>query len=321
MVQQAKFHQNAIENIKEERKDAFKAKVEMLSLWEGIEARESSYLTKYVSGTLLTAPITRDIYLIYRAGKWIHEKITEGDEQEIPLSPFPIKQPEVYHFHPVAFVEQMKLQGTVWHDPVKNPQLNKYTYSGNINPVNGMYGHVRKWRTKIPSHSGLDIFAIPGTEIFACMDGSVTDVSISQKKGKNKTVRIKIDNTLQFINHMSSISYSLQHEDKGEMMGVTPTAKDSIYLIYMHLSEFKCKRGDKVKAGDLIALAGVTGNAEGTRGPHLHFEIATVRYPYNEKRKLRINPARAMILNSYDNKEQDEAKSYKYKIDGDHEKV
>ncbi|WP_200871477.1 hypothetical protein, partial [Saccharicrinis fermentans] len=108
-------NQQELDAIREERKEAFKAKVEQLALWEGIEARKSSYRSKWVNGALVTSPITMGPYLAYKFGKWVYEKMTSEDEpeQEIPLSPFPIANPVVYHFHPVAFVEQMRRMGTV----------------------------------------------------------------------------------------------------------------------------------------------------------------------------------------------------------------
>ncbi|PKQ61190.1 hypothetical protein BZG01_19775 [Labilibaculum manganireducens] len=99
-----------IHEIKQERLDALKAKVPDLEIWEGVEIRKSSYRTKFVNGALMSSPIIMGEYLIYKLGKWVYERMAYGDkkEEEIPLSPFPIDDPVVTHFHPVAFVEQMR---------------------------------------------------------------------------------------------------------------------------------------------------------------------------------------------------------------------
>ena len=57
---------------------------------------------------------------------------------------------------------------------------------------------------------------------------------------------------------------------------------------YGHLSKFKTKVNEVVKAGQPIALAGSTGRS---RGPHLHFEV-----------RYKDNPLDPMRLIDYDNK-------------------
>jgi len=98
-------NQQELDTLKQERLDAFEAKVEQLALWEGIDARTSSYRSKYIDGVLTTSPVSMGGYLTYKFGRWLYERIAYGEkEEEIPLSPFPIANPVVYHFHPVSFV-------------------------------------------------------------------------------------------------------------------------------------------------------------------------------------------------------------------------
>ncbi|MGN0740074.1 MAG: M23 family metallopeptidase [Treponema sp.] len=85
-------------------------------------------------------------------------------------------------------------------------------------------------------HAGLD-FGIPtGSEVFACGAGKVV------------MARWRI---------VTGYSVIIEH-------------LPGLYSIYYHLSELKCKEGDIVKKGDLVALSGATGLAT---GPHLHWEI------------------------------------------------
>ena len=45
---------------------------------------------------------------------------------------------------------------------------------------------------------------------------------------------------------------------------------DNVETVYCHCKELFVSEGDIVSAGDIIALAGMTGQAT---GPHLHFEL------------------------------------------------
>lgn len=86
-------------------------------------------------------------------------------------------------------------------------------------------------------HNGLD-FAIPeGTELFAVIDGEVTEIGYDAT-GYGNHIRTK--------------------------------NKDGIAIIYAHLSSISVSEGDAIQAGDLIAYTGNTGYST---GPHLHLGL------------------------------------------------
>lgn len=90
---------------------------------------------------------------------------------------------------------------------------------------------------KVPlGHSGTDIGAPTGANIYAAQAGVVLLSAVNGGYGN-----------CVIIDH------------GGGMMSV-----------YGHASELKCKKGQSVKRGDVIALVGNTGVST---GPHLHFEI------------------------------------------------
>jgi murein DD-endopeptidase MepM/ murein hydrolase activator NlpD len=55
---------------------------------------------------------------------------------------------------------------------------------------------------------------------------------------------------------------------------------------YAHASEIKVKRGDQVKRGQILALAGQTGNVT---SPQLHFEIRKGSTPIDPTQYLNGN--------------------------------
>ncbi|RMG58741.1 MAG: M23 family metallopeptidase [Bacteroidetes bacterium] len=87
-------------------------------------------------------------------------------------------------------------------------------------------------------HTGLDLQANTGTEVYATGDGVV------RLAGRNRG------------------GYGIQVEiDHGGYGYITK---------YAHLSEIKVKVGQRIKRGDIIGLSGNTGLS---KGPHLHYEI------------------------------------------------
>ena len=84
-------------------------------------------------------------------------------------------------------------------------------------------------------HTGID-YAVPtGTDVLAIADGTIVDANWGRSYGVQLVCEI-----------------------------------NGGWIIYAHLSATLVKPGDKVKAGQIIAKSGNTGNST---GPHLHVEL------------------------------------------------
>ena len=101
----------------------------------------------------------------------------------------------------------------------------------------GLTDFRNRWRR---NHMGTDIFAPVGRPVLAAADGVVTVATFTPKGGPGAKVAI--------------------YHGRG------------VYTYYLHMSAVYCAEGQRVRAGDVIAAVGATGNAVGTP-PHLHFEI------------------------------------------------
>lgn len=126
------------------------------------------------------------------------------------------------------------------------------------------------------AHQGVEFNAGDGTPIHAIGDGVVA--LAGEAESGALTVAIRHDRTLE-----------------------VPGARRFIYSVYYHGSRLLVKAGDRVRAGDVIALVGNTGRAT---NDHLHLEVHVppvdslalvvdpeVRYPpYNANPELWIEP-------------------------------
>ena len=91
-------------------------------------------------------------------------------------------------------------------------------------------------RIRVSTHTGLDIAATTGTQIKVIADGTVTSAQYTGSYG----YLVKVDHG------------------------------NGVESWYAHTSKMYVKAGEMVKAGDVIAAVGSTGNST---GPHLHLEI------------------------------------------------
>lgn len=116
---------------------------------------------------------------------------------------------------------------------IKEKYKLKHAVQGTVTSIFG----VRESDNKIVTayHSGIDVAANKGTNIYASIGGEVIVAGTDNAYGKY--VMIQTDNMV---------------------------------TVYAHCSELKVKKGQKVKQGEIIAKVGSTG---WSTGPHLHFEI------------------------------------------------
>ena len=103
------------------------------------------------------------------------------------------------------------------------------------------YSYVDSWgapRSGGRSHQGTDVMAPHGARVFAFVNGVVSRESTSSNGG---------------------IQLYLQGDN-------------GVEYFYAHLSGYAVSTGARVRAGQLIAYNGQTGNAQYT-APHVHFEV------------------------------------------------
>ncbi len=132
----------------------------------------------------------------------------------------------------------------------ENVSVNNYSLSQNmIKPLNGRITSGFGIRNhpitnKLRFHAGVDIAAEEGTPIYSSYDGTVIKSTYDAWNG---------------------YYLKIQHEN-------------DIMTVYCHCKELKVKKGDNVKAGQLIATVGNTGSST---GPHLHYELRIKNVSYD----------------------------------------
>ena len=120
--------------------------------------------------------------------------------------------------------------------------------------TSGVFGSARVYNgVKRSQHLGLDFRASAGTPVHATNSGTVI-----------------LARPLYFEGNCVML-------DHGQ----------GLVTVYMHLSEFKVKEGEKVTAGQLIALSGGTGRST---GPHLHFAVRWRGEYLNPRTLLELHP-------------------------------
>ena len=164
-----------------------------------------------------------------------------------------------------------------WHDPVDDPMICLYTQHGNFRPRYNVFGTVRKERSNI-NHQGIDLLALPGSNVYACVDAYIEFISNQETEGYGKVICLRVKDPTSFLKRKRD--FHLIYENEGEILaGKGFNFDGEIYLFYAHLSKICVSLSDKeVNSGQLIAFSGTTGYSS-TRDPHLHFEIRNLPSP------------------------------------------
>lgn len=111
---------------------------------------------------------------------------------------------------------------------------------------------------------------------FSPLKGIVTDEFNARKQHfgvdlvapKNEAIKATLDGTVIFAEWTVETGYVIQLQHANNLISV-----------YKHNSSLHKKQGDKVNAGDVIAIVGNSG--ELSTGPHLHFELWYNGIPIN----------------------------------------
>lgn len=118
---------------------------------------------------------------------------------------------------------------------------------------------------EISNINGIKIATLPVTGTISSRYGVSSSIRSSRHTGldiassQGTQIKVVADGTVNFAQYNGSYGY-LVKIDHG----------NGLETWYAHTSKMYVKEGQEVKAGDIIALVGSTGNST---GPHLHFEI------------------------------------------------
>lgn len=149
------------------------------------------------------------------------------------------------------------------------------------------------------AHKGLDLFAIPGTSVYACVKAEVIDIAFPATAGYGISIKLKILDKTNFLAHKRN--YELKYPNKENKKDAGYNEEGDLYLFYGHLRKVLVKKGDIIDdISKPIALSGVSGVQDsGTCAPHVHFEI-------RDSQKRRCNPGFYVYYKSFDDQSQAE---------------
>jgi murein DD-endopeptidase MepM/ murein hydrolase activator NlpD len=126
-----------------------------------------------------------------------------------------------------------KMIGNNWHEPVDDPQIALWNSEGYIKPQSNTFGTARG-----RLHTGLDIFALEKSNVYACLDGTV--YRKQWHGGYGWTITIKLDRPVELKNRKKAYTHAYKTDKNSK-----PKFNEddtSIYLFYAHLKDILVKK-------------------------------------------------------------------------------
>lgn len=169
---------------------------------------------------------------------------------------------------PIEYSEESYVDSTMNYKNISNDPVEEDSMLRNMIETEEKYN--------LFSSAGSDPGKISSFIFFTPLKGSVTNRFNSRKEHfgidlvapKNEAIKATLDGTVIFAEWTAETGYVIQLQHA-----------DNIVSIYKHNSVLHKKVGDNVKAGEVIAIIGNSG--ELSSGPHLHFELWYNGIPIN----------------------------------------
>ena len=180
--------------------------------------------------------------------------VVRGNEVVSMRSAVPAEMQSLQELRSLVLERLSRIQGSESEDwETLQRQLRQWAAAPHMwptypHPITSEFGY-REFRGVYGFHYGLDMGVSPGTKVYATGPGTVIAAGWDGGFG----LRVEIAH---------EAGYS---------------------TIYAHCSSLKVRAGDQVKAGDVIALSGSTGNST---GPHLHYEMHLYSTPVDPLRYI-----------------------------------
>lgn len=211
---------------------AFTPLREYIPGYSNIETRQNARYAKFKSDSLANEIVTRDLYL-YNLMRVISGEIDADSISDIDLEDIQIDDITDTRSKEDSLMRLSveEQEQYALHNVGAQSEVGVYFF---FNPISG---EVTNSFDSKKGHFGVDVVSSENEPIKAVMDGTIVMADYTTKSG---------------------YVIQIQHQN-------------NLVSIYKHCSAVLKNSGEKVLAGDPIAVVGNTG--EHTTGPHLHFEL------------------------------------------------